>query len=211
MEFITKLRHPFSMIVAAPSQGGKTVFVSRLVQNASEMLTVPPEEIIWAYSEYQPLYNELVYLPNIKFVEGIPNLAELKENVHIPKLVILDDLLEETSKSSEVTALFTKGCHHWGISVIHMVQNLFFKSLRTARINASYLVLFKNPSDKSQINFLSRQLYPGSKVFIEAYLDATSIPYNYLLVDLTQATPDDIRLRTLIFPGENQIVYKPRK
>lgn len=206
MEFNPALKHPFTMLIAGPSQAGKTVFVKKLVQNAAQMFTVPPTEIIWAYSEYQPGYTELLYLPNLRFVEGMPNVQELKASPDDPKLCILDDLLGE-----DVTALFTKGSHHWNLSCIHLVQNIFYKSLRTARINSHYLVLFKNPSDRSQVNVLSRQLYPKSSVFVDAYADATSVPYNYLLVDLTQGTPDQFRLRANIFPGELQTVYKPKK
>jgi hypothetical protein len=51
-------------------------------------------------------------------------------------------------------------------------------------------------------------LYPGkSKLFIEAFQDATSVPYSYLLIDLTQSCPEKYRLRTNIFPDEQICVY----
>ena len=45
------------------------------------------------------------------------------------------------------------------------------------------------------------------KYFREAYADATSHPYGYLLVDLKTTTPDVLRLRTDIFPDERTMVY----
>ena len=39
---------------------------------------------------------------------------------------------------------------------------------------------------------------------MEAFRDATSKPYGYLLIDCPQLTPEDIRLRTSILPGEKQ-------
>jgi len=57
----------------------------------------------------------------------------------------------------------------------------------------------KNPSDRLQIKNLGRQLFPGSKHFEESFADATSKPYGYLLIDLTQTTPDNMRLRSNIF------------
>jgi hypothetical protein len=71
-----------------------------------------------------------------------------------------------------------------------------------------YLVLFKNPRDTSQIAHLGRQMFPERvKYFREAFADATSQPYGYLLVDLKTTTPHVLRLRTDIFPDERTMVY----
>ena len=71
------------------------------------------------------------------------------------------------------------------------------------------MVVFKNPRDASQMSHLARQMYPGRVKFVqEAFKDATSVPYGYLLVDLKQDTPEDMRLRTAIFPDDGvQYVY----
>lgn len=63
----------------------------------------------------------------------------------------------------------------------------------------------KNPRDRSQITHLARQMQ--NKILQEAFEDATATPYGYLLLDLRQETPEDLRLRTYIFPGEIQAVY----
>ena len=42
---------------------------------------------------------------------------------------------------------------------------------------------------------------------IEAFQNATSAPYVYLLIDLKQETDDKLRLRTGIFPEDEQYVY----
>ena len=42
---------------------------------------------------------------------------------------------------------------------------------------------------------------------IEAFKDATSVPYGYLLIDRKQETDDKLRLRTGIFPGDVQYVF----
>ena len=83
--------------------------------------------------------------------------------------------------------------------------------MRTISLNAHYMILFKNPRDGSQITHLSKQMYPSrSKYMMEAYRDATSPPYGYLFIDLKPDTPEDMRLRSNIFPGEHTIVYVPR-
>jgi len=80
--------------------------------------------------------------------------------------------------------------------------------MRTISLNAQYIVLFKNPRDNSQFTHLARQLHPHTSRFaVEAYKNATTEPYGYLLVDLHSEQDEDLRLRTRIFPGERQIVY----
>ena len=145
-------------------------------------------------------------LPHVKFQEGLPREDFL--NPEYRNLVVIDDLLSETD--SRVTKLFTKGSHHKNTSVIYITQNLFDKNKenRTITLNAHYMVLFKSPRDAMQVEHLARQMFPGkSKYMREAFADATSTPYSYLLVDLKPDTPEDFRLRAKIFPGENQVVY----
>ena len=51
-------------------------------------------------------------------------------------------------------------------------------------------------------------MYPGELNCVkDAFYKATEEPHGYLLVDLKQCTPDDLRLRSHIFPGETQRVY----
>ncbi len=207
MDIDTRLQHPFSMLVSGPSASGKTVFTCRLVENIEKMITVPPKRILWAYSEWQPVYDKIARLPNVELVEGIPDIDDLRRDKD-PKLVILDDLMERCAKSPVLNALFTKGCHHWNLSAIHLVQNCFYSNLRNARINTTYLVLFRSPADKTVISNLGRQLYPGkTQYFLQAFQDACAKPYSYLFIDLTQTTDDRLRLRTNIFPDETCMVY----
>ena len=42
---------------------------------------------------------------------------------------------------------------------------------------------------------------------MEAYEDATSSLYGYLVVDCDSKSPHDLKLRTNIFPGETTICY----
>jgi len=126
-------------------------------------------------------------------------------------LLIIDDLMAETD--SRITKLFTKGSHHKNTSIVYISQNLFSKNRenRDINLNTHYIVLFKNPRDRAQVAHLGRQIFPdGSKYFMEAFQDATSSPYDYLLIDLTTTTPDNLRLRTHIFPDEQTFVYIKR-
>ncbi len=200
-----RLKHPFSMVVSGPSQAGKSHFTLKLINNVEQIMTTIPEKVYWCYTEWQPMYLKMPAY--VTLMEGLPDLDMLK-NEKKPQLVILDDLMVESSKTPALTMLFTRGVHHWNLSAIHIVQNTFYSNLRNARINSSYLVLFKNPADRLTVANLGRQLYPGQgQYFMQAFNDATSKPFGYLLVDLTQTTEDRLRLRTSIFPGELCITY----
>ena len=75
-------------------------------------------------------------------------------------------------------------------------------------LNSQYIVLFKNACDATQVANLARQLYPGKSAFmIEAFKNAMRASYGYLFIDLKQETDDKFRLRTVIFPEDEQYVY----
>ena len=85
------------------------------------------------------------------------------------------------SETNQLVAnIFTKISHHRNISVLYLTQNLFDKNrfARTISLNAHYYVLFKNPRDAIEFAMLARQIHPNDSRFaVEAYRDATSLPY----------------------------------
>ena len=120
-------------------------------------------------------------------------------------LIVLDDLMFEAANSRQVCELYTKGSHHRRLSVICIMQNLYYgsKENRTISLNTQYLALFKNPRDQQQIMVLGRQMFPHNpKYLVEEYRKATTRPYGYLLVDLTQNAVEGSRLRTELFRKE---------
>jgi GTPase SAR1 family protein len=194
MELEVRLRHPFTAVVSGPTGCGKTMFIFRLIENLKEMITPTPTKIVYCYGEYQSLFDNY---PQIEFHDGLPDVAMFDG---APTLLILDDLMGEAD--DVVTKLFTKVSHHRNVSVIYLTQNIFYKSQRTISLNSHYIVLFKNPRDAGQVSTLARQMYPGnSKFVIEAFKDATTTQYSYLLFDLRPEQNEKLRLRANIFPG----------
>lgn len=204
----TRWHHPFTAIIAGPTSSGKSHFIKQLLRERSKLINGDIEEIIYCIPEGQVVDCEMKFS---RLYEGIPEVnmfADLK-----PRLVILDDLMREAN--GDVVDLFTKGSHHYNLSVIFVTQNIFNqgKGRRDISLNAHYIVCFKNPRDKQQILHLSKQISPENPKYIqEAYNDATSKPYGYLLFDLRQTTSDIIRYRTAIFECDNpsNIVYVPK-
>ena len=174
------------------------------------MINLPPEKIVWCYSQWQPAYTEiLVTIPNIEFVKGILTALEQDAYFSVNKrnLIVIDDQMIEAGKENRIVNLFTKGSHHRNLNVIYVVQNLFHqgKGNRSISLNSHYLVLFKNPWDKLQVLTLAKQMYPGRiDFFLKQYEEAVRRPYGYLLIDLKTTTQDDCRLRTNVLPGEEE-------
>ena len=205
-----KLRHPFTMMVAACTGGGKTWFVKDLLENRQQWISPAPQRIIWIYGQWQPLYAEMQrIIPGMEFVKGIPANIEDEQflNPAIRNLIVIDDLMSDASNDKRICDLFTKGSHHRNLSVICVVQNLYYqgKESRTMSLNSQYLVLFNNPRDQQQITVLARQMYPGqSEKFLSTYRMATSKPFGYLLIDLKPDTPNDKRLWPNVFEQTNK-------
>ena len=198
--------HPFTAILCGPTQCGKTHFTFRFIREVKRLMTPPPEQIVYCYSEYQSIFADH---PQVEFHEGLPNLKDFDGSKRT--LLIIDDFMNESGV--DVSKIFTKGSHHRNISVFFLTQNLFYKSKdsRTMSLNTHYIVVFKNPRDVTQITTLAKQMYPGNTNFmVEAYRDATSKPYGYLLIDLKPQTDERIRLRTNVFPDDVNYVYVKR-
>jgi len=200
-----KLQHPFTTVVAGLRGCGKSAWVLRLIENAREMIVPPPSRIYYCYGDYQPVCNKYT---QVQFHEGLPELSNEVFNEREPTLIVVDDLMSETNQL--VADIFNKLSHHRNISILYLRQNVFDKNkhVRTITLNAPYLVLFKNPRDAGQLAILARQMYPNTSNFaMEAYADATSVSYGYILVDLKPDQDEQCRFRTNIFSGEMQYVY----
>jgi hypothetical protein len=72
------------------------------------------------------------------------------------------------------------------------------------------MVLFKNPRDATQIRTLGCQMYPeNSRLITEAYRDATSRPYGYLLVNLRPDACDALRILGDVFAEQPTAYVAP--
>ena len=202
-----RFKVPANFYISGQSQSGKSSLVRQLLHYVNELFYPVPTKIIYCYGEYQ---KEFEKLHNVDLVEGFPsNLDDLTKG-HEHSIVVLDDLMGECSKDQRVSDLFTRGSHHKGISVFYLTQNLFppGKLSRTISLNCHYIFVFKNPRDSLGITTLAKQMFPRqSNYLVDAFHDATKQPYSYLLIDCHPQTPEDIRLRTSVLPGERQIVY----
>jgi hypothetical protein len=208
---LVKFQAGSPITVVGPTGSGKTVWTNKLL--SYDMFTEPVASVLYCYGVYQQYYDEMK-IPNLEFYEGLPNMEKVKSlNDGKFHIIVLDDLMEYIVKSIEAQNLFTKYCHHYNITAIFLSQNVFAQGAcsKTISINTHILVLFINKRDESQVVYLSRQVYAGaSKAFLEAYEDATSDLYGYLVIDCDPKSPKEFKLRTKIFPGEDTVIYNKK-
>ena len=206
------IKTPFRAIVAGPSMSGKTSFIHSLLKSQTDMFDQPFLKTLWCYGTNLGNGFEMLKkdVPNIEFHEGLSEDIWTLFNTARPNLLILDDLFIDAMKDQRISDLFTKESHHRNVSVILISQNIFHqgKQCRNISLNADILVLMKNNRDRSQIYHLARQLAPDKpKYILESYQDATKKPYGYLFIDLKPQTPETVRIRTGILPGEIHTAY----
>lgn len=172
-----------------------------------DMVDPRPSKILWLYAEDQPLYKTI---KNVEFEQGVPDDIETRFETRYNNLLVIDDLMTKLHSDERLTRLFSVGSHHKNLSIIFITHNLFHhgREMRTLSLNSHYMILFKNPRDGLQIATLARQMYPGkSKFLVEVFEDATRMPHGYILIDLKPSTPEELRIRTGIRPGDLQRVY----
>jgi len=202
-----RIKNKSTITIAGPSQSGKTTFVEKVVREKDALFIDPITSIHW-FCAYPPKDK----IDGVKYHIGLP--GNILQQVEPHCLVILDDFMKELSTSQELTSIMTKAVHHLPMTLIYITQNIFSKGqdTKTRRLNTNYLVVFKNPHDKAQIDYIGRQMYPHDKKFLSnSFDDATQKhPYSYLFIDCHQATADEIRVRTNITGGDKMMkVYVP--
>ena len=200
---IFKLHHPFSMLVAGPQGAGKSEFVKQLLSLKYYIMTDPPERIVWFYGRHQPdLFCSLTEeIPSIEFYKGLPTNIEVMFDRSKRDICIIDDLMQSASGNQLVENLFTNG-RHLNLSVVFVSQNLFYagKKCRNISLNSTYIVVFKNPRDQTQICHRACQMFASKPKFLQAaYEEETKNPYRYLFFDFHPNSPEFARVCGNIF------------
>lgn len=200
--------------VVGPTGSGKTYFTCNLLASKS-IFHRPIREIYWhsgvAEGEIGDTLKKIKRLRRVHYVMGFPE--GWLDRPQQRDVVVIDDLFEEVNaNSTAVNQLFTKIARHREVTVFFLTQNLFHQGgkHRTRNINTQYLVIFKNPRDRTVIDFLARQAFPSHRKFLlDAFHDAThDKPHGYLFLDFTQECPDSLRTRTDILSRGGPTIYK---
>lgn len=215
-----RLKNPFTAICAGASQSGKTTFVLNLLRNIDLLFEDPrcKKNIIYYYKEMQSSLQSFQAEQIVQhWVHQLPTVEDIKEKTIIAKdsggsIVIIDDFAADLNK--EIAEIFTVIGHHSNTTVILLCQNLFQQGpiFRTISLNSTYIIVFKNPRDSSQISYFARQFAPNnSKWIVSAFKEATKRPYSYMFFNNHQSTADYLRVCSNILPNEWPIVVYTEK
>jgi hypothetical protein len=184
-------QHPYSMLVSAPTGGGKTLWTINLLLDKAS----PFDQIHVFYAMPQPKYKILQSKlkargVTVEFTQGLPEdeeatMDKLRDNAEkgLQTCLLIDDLMTEGGKSTFVNRLHTAGSHHLNLSVICLSQLAF--ASRHQRLQVSYLVLFAFEQDKSALAPLARQIMPeNTAMWMAMYEQAiSSRPHGWFMVD----------------------------
>ena len=211
-DFNFRLSHPSCIYICGPSKSGKSTLTREILLRHDEVFDSPIHEIIYCYGTPQDKWFAKLgkECPKITFHAGLPD--EFGDESCTAKLYVLDDLLQECSKSPNVLNAFIREAHHKNISVILISQVFFYPGLRSLTLNCHYICLFKNPREMQVVRTLGMQMMGKKNTCLEeGFRDACSKPHGYLFIDLSQEQDDDCRIRDNLFGDNGCKVYMMKK
>ena len=161
----TRWKHPWNSMLSGPTGCGKTVYVQKFLKYIDSVSNTRFDRIILYYSEWQSGYRDLG--KDTEFREGLPQSNDWMNNPK-PKLIIIDDLMRESSSGGVIVNLFTKGSHHINLSVIFITQNVFHQGKGQHDIFERAVHCHIQKSTRSSTDTpLARQVYPENPCFLE--------------------------------------------
>jgi Cdc6-like AAA superfamily ATPase len=112
---------PSTILICGSMRSGKTYFTKQLLQNADGMFSIPVDKIVYPYSEYQPMLDEMMAnIPRFLLHQGSPSKEDIErytEDVN-HEIVVLDDLMLQVAQSQDCVHLFTVTSHHRNVSMV---------------------------------------------------------------------------------------------
>jgi hypothetical protein len=122
------------------------------------------------------------YFKDISFVKRVHDCDELEI---VRTLMVLNNFMDSEYLARDIK-IFTKGACHGYITFV-LITQIFHKvpSSSDISLNSKYIVVFKNPTQKAQIVYLSRQNYIKNIFsFHTTYLDSYREPRSFLSVTI---------------------------
>jgi hypothetical protein len=208
--------HPSTTVVAGPSNSGKTTLISRILEHKNHLFTCSTLKTVLFYNQSQEIYRKWSGAGLIDYSQkGIPRLTDFEAIAKFYSnsegaVIIVDDLGAQVLANLDFFEhIFVVLSHHLKLSVFLVVHNLFEKGLRKISLNTNRFVITANHRDQSQIGYLSRQAFPGSKNFLTSVYNhiLSSVPNGYLILDFSQNRNKYLRISTQWFSNDNIMVF----
>ena len=217
-----KIQTPARVLMFGPSTSGKSLLLARMLQHKEQVFNRKFKRIFYIYPDYMH-GSRVAYLqklrestPEIELIAGLEQLPweELKYDSE-PKLLLIDDLIDELCASKDVCSLFNRDSHHFNLTYVITVQSYFFKSpvageAVNLRRGATDIILFKNRADETVLGIVARTKVPKTpQLLYEAmdWLEANDYDRvdQYLVIDAHPMSrmPKGTKVRTDIIPKRN--------
>lgn len=161
---VNRFIHPFRMGIVGQTMAGKSLLIKEIVRYRRQLFTTEYSAIYYCLPEtpfnsgFEKFTHDLkIICPEIRILENLPSPDLLRES-ELPKLFILDDLMEEIFKSNFMPEFFTRGSHHFSNSIIFTSQNYFnTKKDLTIMRNLSYKIIFHKSGELIYMSSICRQ------------------------------------------------------
>ncbi len=198
-------------LFVGPSGCGKTFRVANILSKKNEIFKNGEDitNVVYFYAVSQQIYDDLSKKNLVtKWVNSKPTNESFIELVSPYKdkggsIVVIDDFMSEITK--DFVEIVTVTSRHYNTSTLILFQSLFPPSpfARQISLNVKYVHIHKNPRENAQIQYFARQLQPASyKWIVNAYHEATKLPYSCFMIDLNQSTPEETRFLSNMLPPE---------
>ena len=204
-EVSNTLDSPFRLIVAGASGSGKTELVKKMIH---ERYFGRLRDIHYCYPEYLSTIPAVFDVP-VQYHSGLMSLSDIKD-LEDGCLLIIDDLMLETSASESIAKLFTVCARKRGISVILLVQNIYQqgKHFRNIRLNATAIIMFKFRAGQDVNKRLLRDLGLQHMISADQLQSTLEEKYSFILFDLHPSRHSDFGcVRSNIFSENFRVFY----
>lgn len=204
----TKFKHPARILVCGPTNSGKTTLVTDILKRWKWFFHHPVTRVVWYYGAYQPGYDNLHRL-GVELGEGLPESIDEDFPQVAPEnethIIILDDLMKEGVKDSNVLDIFTKWSHHKNITAFMLTQNLYHQGRHSVDISrnvsvAIFIVELRNIRVIERFLQSSHSKRQVNQTMSWLRRQTASKPYSNFMIDFDMATNDQHRLRLNIIP-----------
>ena len=205
--------------MTGPSQSGKSEWIVQVVKNRAALFSSNFQSIIYCIPENlqhseNPIFQKIrSHYPTAQLITGLPDTLKLNLTFDSsPKLLIIDDLMSEFLSSYEMVKLLSIEVHHYNITTIFTLHNLFAPSKygRTHARNVNYKVLFCNRLDLREARNISLQICNQPNFIAESFeflnKEFPSSPAYIIIDGHIKAPYKKLFVRSRIFPNnENEI------
>lgn len=217
-----RIQCPTSILVAGPSQSGKSHFLLNLVQYRESIFSVNFARIIYCQSNVHSDKNRDMFaqiqaiFPHAEQWQGIPILEELHLNTNnVHTLLLIDDLMDEIVGSFRMNNLAVKDVHNYKITAVFVFQNYFSRGKWGNNLvkNCQYKIIFYNRCEMLELRTISSHLFDAPKFLKHNFEILEKIfpaDRNYYILIDTHAGSKAKKLfcRSKIFP-DNKGEFKP--